>query len=112
MLQSVRNYVEYERHPVFYQAMILLLEQKVREGKIGAQSKSGFYGYPLKKDEYIPAKSTELLQKITHWYLDNVFEIFQKSICNKAELEHIVREYMSIEKSPFELAEEISYNPK
>jgi 3-hydroxyacyl-CoA dehydrogenase len=87
----------------------VLLEQKVAVGKLGVKSKSGFYEYPLKKKKQTPIKMQEVLQQITHWYLDGVFDVYNKSICTKDELEHIVEEYMMIEKSPFELADEIGY---
>jgi len=112
MLQSVRNYVQYESNQAFYQPLIVLLEQKVREGKLGVKSNSGFYEYPLKKSSQIRVVMPDVLQKITHWYLDGVFDAYEKNICSKEELEHIVEEYMMIEKSPFELAGEIGYTSK
>jgi 3-hydroxybutyryl-CoA dehydrogenase len=112
MLQSVRNYIKYEDDPDFYQAMITLLEQKVSAGKLGVKSKSGFYDYPLKKSLQTPGEIHEALQTIVNWYLDSVFNTFQNSISTKIDLEHIIREYMMIEKSPFEIAKAFSYNPK
>ena len=112
MLQSVKNYIQYKKDQNFYQALIELLEEKVASGKLGIKSKSGFYDYPLKKSPQTPIEMPEILQKITHWYLDGVFDVYNKAICSKGELEHIVKEYMMIEKSPFKLAEEVGYNPK
>ncbi len=112
MLQSVKNYMQYEMDRAFYQALIALLEQQVTAGKLGVKSKSGFYEYPLLKSEQLFVEIPEVLQKITHWYLDGIFDTYEESICTKDELEHIVKEYMMIEKSPFELADEIGYNPK
>ncbi len=112
MLQSVKNYMQYEENQAFYRPLIVLLEQKVREGKLGVKSKFGFYEYPLKKSEQLLVEISEVLQKITYWYLDGIFDTYEKSICTKDELEHIVKEYMMIEKSPFELAMETGYTPK
>ena len=109
MLQSVKNYILYEEDQQFYQPLVALLERKVATGKLGVKSKSGFYEYPLKKKKRTPLEMQEVLQKITLWYLDGVFGVYNKSICTKDELEHIVKEYMMIEKSPFELADEIAY---
>jgi len=115
MLKSVDNYIKYEAAPGFYHTMIEILDQKVKEGKLGKKSNSGFYEYPQSKTTQNFEEKTEMheaLQKITHWYLDGVFDVFNKSICTKNELEHIVKEYMMVEKSPFELAGEFGYTPK
>jgi len=115
MLQSVNNYIKYEAVPGFYHAMIEVLDYKVKEGKLGKKSNSGFYKYPQSKTTQRFEEKPEMLeaiQKITHWYLDGVFGIFKNSICAKNELEHIVKEYMMVEKSPFKLAQEIGYSPK
>jgi len=115
MLQSVNNYIKYEAAPGFYLAMIEILDQKVKEGKLGKKSNSGFYEYPLRKTTQNFEEKPEILealQKITHWYLDGVFDVFNKSICTKNELEHIVKEYMMVEKGPFELASKFGYTPK
>jgi len=114
MLQSVKNYIHFEADPEFYQPLIELLEEKVNQGKFGVKSNSGFYDYPVtigqKPQEILD--STELVKKITAWYLDGVYDVLNRGICSKEELEHIVKEYMMVEKSPFDLAEEISYKPK
>lgn len=112
MLQSVRNYVKYEGNPEFYLAMVALLEQKVSQGRLGVKSKMGFYEYPLKNPQPGALELPEVLQKIVHWYLDGVFGALEKSVCSKAELVHIVKEYMSVEKSPFEWVEAFGYKPK
>jgi len=114
MLQSVKNYVHFEADPEFYQALIETLKQKVNQGKLGIKSNSGFYDYPVtigqKPQEIL--NSTELVKKITVWYLDGVYDVLNSGICSKEELEHITREYMMVEKSPFDLAKEIGYSPK
>ncbi len=115
MLKSVNNYIKYEAVPGFYHAMIEVLDHKVKEGKLGKKSNSGFYKYPRSKTTQNFEEKQEMLealQKITHWYLDGMFDIFNKSICDKNKLEHIIKEYMMVEKSPFELAQEIGYSPK
>jgi len=114
MLQSVNNYVHFEADHEFYHALIEALKQKVNQGKLGIKSNSGFYDYPVaigQKPLEI-SDSTELVKKITAWYLDSVHDVLNSGICSKEELEHITREYMMVEKSSFDLAKEIGYSPK
>lgn len=115
MLQSVKNYIHYENDPLFYQPMIDVLEAEVNEGKLGIKTASGFYKYPRKKtvsDAQIKENMDHVYQKMTHWYLDGVFDTVSNSICTNDEMEHIVKAYMMIEKNPFELAKEVGYTPK
>ena len=115
MLKSVINYLRYETKFGFHKALIEVLGHKVKEGKLGKKSNSGFYKYPQSMTTQNFEEKPEIheaLQKITHWYLDGVFDVISKSICTKNELEHIVKEYMMVEKSPFELAGEFGYTPK
>lgn len=115
MLQSVKNYMHYENDPLFYQPMIDVLEAKVNKGKLGIKTASGFYEYPQKKtvlDAQVKENMDHVYQKMTHWYLDGVFDTVSNSICTNDEMEHIVEAYMMVEKNPFELAKEVGYTPK
>jgi 3-hydroxybutyryl-CoA dehydrogenase len=115
MLKSVKNYIKYENDPLFYRPMMDLLEAKVKEGKLGIKTASGFYEYPRKKtvpDNKPIEKMDHVLQQITHWYLDGVFDTISNSTCTNDEMEHIVKTYMMVEKNPFELAKEVGYTPK
>ena len=113
MLQSVRNYLAYEKDSGFYLPMIKILEQKVKEGKLGKKTKTGFYDYPVKKipskDPGVSTKREKILQQIIYWYLDGVFDVLQRKICSRKELEFLVKEYMAVEQSPFDLAMENGY---
>ncbi len=115
MLQSVKNYLHYEDDPDFFLPLVECLEEKVSQGNLGKKTKSGFYTYPLKtwSDESESLDETvkrALLQKITGWYLDGVYDALKRNICSKDELEQIVKEYLMVEKSPFELAGERGNN--
>ena len=117
MLQSVKNYLRYENDPGFFLPLIECLEEKVGEGRLGKKTKSGFYDYPLKtsSNETVSFNEPEIknvLQKITGWCLDGIFDVLYRSVCSKSELEQIVKEYLMVEKSPFELAGEIGYVSK
>ncbi|PLW95670.1 MAG: hypothetical protein C0591_10745 [Marinilabiliales bacterium] len=115
MLQSVKNYIKYENDPLLYQPMMDLLEAKVNEGRLGIKTASGFYEYPRKKivpDIEPKKKMDHILQQITHWYLDGVYDTVRNSICTDDEMEHIVKAYMMVEKNPFVLAKEVGYTPK
>jgi 3-hydroxyacyl-CoA dehydrogenase len=115
MLQSVKNYIKYENDPLFYQPMMDLFEAKVNDGKLGIKTFSGFYEYPRKKivpDIEPEKKMDHVLQQITYWYLDGVFNTLTNSICTNDAMEHIVKAYMMVEKNPFDLAKEVGYTPK
>ncbi len=115
MWQSVKNYVAYETAPDFYRPMIEMLGQKVKEGRLGKKTKAGFYDYPvhnLSSDDKILRKQKNVLQQITGWYLDGVFDVLNRKICNREELEFIVQEYMNTKISPFELAKNTEYDFK
>ena len=112
MWQSVKNYMAYEKNPDFYRPMIEILEQKVKEEKLGKKTKEGFYDYPVKtasSNTEITPKQQDALLQITRWYLDGVFDVLNRKICIKKELEFLVTEYMQVEKSPFDLAKEVGY---
>ncbi len=115
MLQSVKNYIKYETDPLFYQPMKDLLEAKVNEGKLGIKTASGFHEYPRKKtvlDNKPIEKMDHVLQQITHWYLDGVYDTVRNSVCTDDEMKHIVKAYMMVEKNPLELAQKVGYTPK
>jgi 3-hydroxybutyryl-CoA dehydrogenase len=115
MLRSVKNYIKYENDPLFYQPMMDLFEAKVNDGKLGIKTFSGFYEYPRKKivpDIEPEKKMDHVLQQITHWYLDGVFNTVTNSICTNDEMGHIVNAYMMVEKNPFDLAKEVGYTAK
>lgn len=115
MLQSVKNYVNYISDKAIYQPLIDYLESKIADGGLGISIQKGIYNpsvddLPLKNQKL--AERVDLLEKITSWYLDGVYDAIEKGNCSKSDLEHIVREYMMVEKSPFKLAEEVGYTAK
>lgn len=115
MLQSVKNYMQYESDPLSYQPLIEALEAKVKAGKLGKKTASGFYEYPRKEnvsDAEWEVNNDHLLQQITHWYLEGVFKAVSNSACTKAEIAHVIKSYMMVEKNPFDLAQEVGYTPK
>lgn len=79
------------------------------------KTKSGFYDYPISKNESETGdtdESMKILEQITLAYLDGVFEMLNRGLCSQQELEQIILNYMMLEKSPFELANEVGYTPK
>jgi 3-hydroxybutyryl-CoA dehydrogenase len=115
MLESVKNYLVYEQASDFYQPLIYYLERKIYEGELGVRIKTGRYK-PSVDDPALHRVSAsdqaEILDKIYHWYLDGVFDALQRKIGSKDEIKVFVMDYMMVDKSPFELAEEIGYTPK
>ncbi len=112
MLQSVKNYMAYETDTDFYRPMIKMLEQKVKEKKLGKKVSAGFYTYPVKTisgETELSRQTQRVLQQIISWYLEGIFEVLKRNICCRNELENIVREYLNTDKSPFKLAEKVGF---
>ena len=114
MLRSVKNYSRYENDGEFLLPLIECLEEKVRNDKLGKKTKTGFYDYPLKpwsneSESLDETEKKEILKTITGWYLGGIYKVLEKSVCSKTDLEQIVKEYLMVEKSPFDLAEETGY---
>jgi len=115
MLESVKNYLSYEQEPQFYQPLIYYLERKIYEGELGIRIKPGRYEPSIDEPvvQQVAVKDRlDLLDSINNWYLDSVFEVLQRRIATKDEIASFVMDYMMVDKSPFELAEEIGYTPK
>jgi len=115
MLESVKNYVIYEQVPDFYQPLIYYLERKIYEGDLGVRIKTGRHE-PSAEEPVIHRVSSSdqanLLDKIYHWYIDGVFMAYHQKLGSKDEIATFVMDYLMVDKSPFELAEEIGYAPK
>lgn len=115
MLQSVMSYIQFEANTEYFHPMIQLLNEKQKSEKLRLKTKSGFYDYPIAKDESVPNdtdESSKFLEEITFAYLDGVFDVLNRGLCSQQELEQIILNYMMLEKSPFELANEVGYTPK
>jgi 3-hydroxybutyryl-CoA dehydrogenase len=114
MLESVRNYLVYEKEPDFYQPLVYYLERKIYEGELGIRIKTGKYE-PSTEEPILQVSMSDhadLIDRINNWYLDGVFDALQGKIGSKDEIAAFVMDYMMVDKSPFELAEEIGFTPK
>ncbi|MCD4718541.1 MAG: hypothetical protein K8S13_01590, partial [Desulfobacula sp.] len=54
-------------------------------------------------------KKSYISNKLYKNYLESIFETVKSGLCTKEQIEHIVKEYMDCDKSPFDLAKEIRY---
>ncbi|OQX72322.1 MAG: hypothetical protein B6D61_14045 [Bacteroidetes bacterium 4484_249] len=107
MLYSVNNYINDLPDKEFYKPLVEELENLVLQGKLGVKTKEGFYNYKNTepKNEKInnSINAEKIMNMIYSWYLEPVFEIVEKGICTREEIEHIIEEYMNAHQSPFNI---------
>lgn len=108
MLYSVRQYLKTIGEYDFYQPLLRELEHLLLRGKLGVKTKQGFYSYPRQSEKHEASiiDKTIFLNQIVGWYLNPILAVYRQGICSREELEHITREYLSAEISPFVLADE------
>ncbi len=110
---SALNYTQEISEKSFYTPWISGMKQLVDKNELGVKSGKGFYDYSTEKndsDPGIPENLKILIRdKIYQYYLEPLFEAVKSGILSKEQIEHIVKEYMDCDKSPFDLAEEIGY---
>jgi 3-hydroxybutyryl-CoA dehydrogenase len=119
MLTAINNYSKGKPDAVFYQPLINVLKKLKDQNCLGIKTGQGFYNYShqdtskslsVSLSEVLKEKET-ILKQLYSWYLAPVFEAVANEILTQQEADYIVKEYMGVTRSPFELAKEIGFNP-
>ncbi len=111
---SVLNYTQKMPDKSFYHPWLSGMKNLLNNGNLGVKSGKGFYDYTLphldKKEISLQGlQKNNISNKLYEYYLEPVFEAINSGLCTKEQIEHIVKEYMDCDKSPFMLAKEIGY---
>ena len=117
MHAAVTNYLKNFAGEQFYYPLIDELETLYKQGKLGKKSGEGFYQYQNTitpdslhgKDLQQEILTGEIKNMLYQWYLEPVYQVVSNNICTKAEIDHIVKEYMNASQSPFVLAQHTGY---
>jgi 3-hydroxybutyryl-CoA dehydrogenase len=119
MHTAVTNYTLGKSDADFYQPLIEGLKKLKNKNHLGVKTGHGFYNYceqklPIDlnfKDSLDNSHRDIILKKIYSWYLTPIFKVVTNCILTEQETMHFVKEYMSLDKSPFDLAKEIGFKP-
>jgi 3-hydroxybutyryl-CoA dehydrogenase len=119
MHTAVSNYTLGKSDADFYQPLIEGLK-KLKEGNhLGVKTGNGFYNYleqkpstDLNLNDFLDNMQLDIiLKKIYSWCLMPIFEVVTNHILTQEETVHFIKEYMGLDKSPFDLAKEIGFKP-
>jgi 3-hydroxybutyryl-CoA dehydrogenase len=119
MHTAVSNYTLGKTDADFYQPLIEGLKKLKEDNHLGLKTGKGFYNYMEKKpridlnlSDYLDKTQRDIiLKKIYSWYLSPIFEVVTNHILTRQETIYFVKEYMGLDKSPFNLAKEIGFKP-
>jgi 3-hydroxybutyryl-CoA dehydrogenase len=115
---SVTNYAKYYPNDDFYIPLINGLKRLKDQNHLGVKTGRGFYDYTgrdsVRNKTLQNSLNTQsrniILKKMYGWYFKPVFETAANHVLTRNEADYIVKEYMGLDKSPFELAKEIGFN--
>jgi 3-hydroxybutyryl-CoA dehydrogenase len=114
MYQSVNNYTEDLSEREFYLPLVEGMKKMIQKNRLGQKNSAGFYDYPKAYSVENSSCSEDLHREISFCllglYINSAFKALEKNICGRDSLEYAIKEYMGVEKGPFELAEEIGGN--
>ncbi|MFH1296148.1 MAG: 3-hydroxyacyl-CoA dehydrogenase family protein [Bacteroidota bacterium] len=109
MLAAVRNYTSDYPHKDYYQNLINKLQALVDAGKFGLKSGEGFFRYTEGKmsdssspEPLRPEVAREITNHLRFTYLNAAKRFTMQSGCTIDEMNQAIREYLGLEKGPFE----------
>ena len=110
VLESVKNYAlmnQCELHSM----LIREIENLVSQKRMGIKSGAGFYDYRNRDNNVMNSYNNLdfLIEGLRAVYINTVFNCMENGICSEKEIEMAVKEYMSIETGPVELAKQVGY---
>jgi len=114
---SALNYTHTIQDRSFYTPWLSGMKEILEKGNLGIKTGKGYYDYSIdhindgiKKNSASPTNlKKHISDNLYRYYLEPLFEAIKSGILTKEQIEHIVKEYMDCDKSPFALAEEIGY---
>ncbi len=114
MLRSVCNYTDGSPDEEFYRPLREGLDRMVRKNRLGQKNGAGFYDYPGGNSIDIFSgnhkMSRDIFLSLFGLYVNSAFRALEKNTFSKNLLEYAIKEYMDLEKGPFELARETGYD--
>lgn len=109
MLASVMNYIALYPHPEYYSGLVKKLQSLVDAGNLGMKSGQGFYRYHDSQrilsgsSVHLPDDSVrEIIEFLRFTYLNTAKRFTMQSGCTVGEMNLSIREYLGLEKGPFE----------
>ncbi|MFH0866191.1 MAG: 3-hydroxyacyl-CoA dehydrogenase family protein [Bacteroidota bacterium] len=108
MLVSIKNYSVFSSGPQQYRELIEELAVLTSQGFLGQKTKRGFYSYGTQlfiHAEHVtidPVIEKQIYLRLRDCYIQTATTFVEKRICDKATINYAVKEYMGIEKGPFE----------
>jgi len=107
MHASIKNYSLLSSKPSQYGDLIYEMTRLINRGYLGQKTKRGFYDYELPLNSQTSSIEDELEQQIynelKNCYVQTATSFVEKGICDKTIINNAVKEYMDIEKGPFEI---------
>jgi 3-hydroxyacyl-CoA dehydrogenase len=109
MYQSVINYTLDLSDREFYGPLLEGLHCLIEKNRIRGISGAGFYDhYKFSDNDY---QGNDLHDSVSLdlrcLYINSAFKALERKICSKEDMDYAIKEYMGVEKGPFEIADEI-----
>lgn len=106
MLSSIKNYSTFSSCPEQYNGLIEELTRMTSHGYLGQKSKQGFYSYESSistEKPLDPIIEKQVYLQLKDCYIQTSANFAEKGFYDKSTINEAVKEYMGIEKGPFEI---------